>query len=72
MPAILEIFEERREVARRGNKWFWTSSGYPSVDVKLRSMSDNTYTIVDTTTSVARYEEASGRLGEKPRYRHYG
>ncbi|NLJ60011.1 MAG: DEAD/DEAH box helicase [Firmicutes bacterium] len=58
MPAILEIFEERREVARRGNKWFWTSSGYPSVDVKLRSMSDNTYTIVDTTTSVARYEEA--------------
>jgi DEAD/DEAH box helicase domain-containing protein len=60
MPAILEIFQERKEIVRRGNRWFWTSSGYPSVGVKLRSMSDNTYTIIDTTTSPAGYEEGQG------------
>jgi DEAD/DEAH box helicase domain-containing protein len=57
MPAILEIFEERREVVRRGNRWFWTSSGYPSVCVKLRNMSDNTYTIIDTTVSPVGYDK---------------
>jgi len=58
MPAILGIFEERREVARRGNRWFWTGSGYPSVGVKLRNMSDNTYTIIDITKSPGRYGKA--------------
>ncbi len=58
MPAILGIFEERREIARRGNRWFWTGSGYPSVGVKLRNMSDNTYTIIDITKSPGRYGKA--------------
>lgn len=49
MLAILEILEERREVVRRRNKWYWSHPSYPSEAVKLRSMSDNTYTIVDTT-----------------------
>ncbi len=53
MPAILEILEERREVARRGNRWYWSHPSYPSEAVKLRNMSDNTYTIVDTTQDPA-------------------
>ena len=58
MPAVLEILEERREVSRRGNRWFWSSSGYPSQGVKLRNMSDNTYTIVDITQSPAGYDKS--------------
>jgi len=64
MPAILEIFEERREITRRGNQWFWTTSGYPSNDVKLRSVSDNTYTIIDTTELPVGYDKAHEDLSK--------
>lgn len=64
MPAMLEIFEERREITRRGNQWFWTTSGYPSNDVKLRSVSDNTYTIIDTTELPVGYDKAHEDLSK--------
>ena len=64
MPAILEIFEERREITRRGNQWFWTTSGYPSNDVKLRSVSDNTYTIINTTELPVGYDKAHEDLSK--------
>jgi len=49
LPSILELLEDQKELRHAGNKWFWTGQGYPADDVKLRSMTDNTFTIVDTT-----------------------
>ncbi|MGE5572075.1 MAG: DEAD/DEAH box helicase [Bacteroidota bacterium] len=60
MPAILQILEEQREVVRRGNRWYWLHSSYPSEAVKLRNASDNTYTIVDTT------QDPAGRRRQAP------
>jgi DEAD/DEAH box helicase domain-containing protein len=50
LPSILEMLEDQKELRRAGNQWFWIGKGYPADDVKLRSMSDDTYTIVDTTS----------------------
>lgn len=63
MPAILEILEERREVVRRGNRWYWSHPSYPAEAVKLRSMSDNTYTIVEATQGGVRRQGAAPDKG---------
>lgn len=49
LPSILEVLKDQKEVRHAGNQWFWIGQGYPADDVKLRSMSDNTFTIVDAT-----------------------
>jgi len=49
-PALLDLLAEGREIVLRGDRWFWTGKGYPADDVSLRNSTDNTYTIVDTTT----------------------
>ncbi|MGE5593706.1 MAG: DEAD/DEAH box helicase, partial [Betaproteobacteria bacterium] len=66
MPAILEILEEHREVVRRGNRWYWSHPSYPSEAVKLRTASDNTYTIVDTTQDPAGTAAGAGRDRRTP------
>ncbi|NCO41594.1 MAG: ATP-dependent helicase [Armatimonadetes bacterium CG_4_10_14_3_um_filter_66_18] len=49
-PAVIEILEDDRQVARQGERWVWTRrGGYPAGDINLRNMGDNTYTIVDET-----------------------
>ena len=50
-PALLDILGEDRQLVYRGDRWFWTGRGYPADDVNLRNMSENTYTIIDTTES---------------------
>lgn len=66
MPAILEILEDHREVVRRGNRWYWSCPSYPSEAVKLRTASDNTYTIVDTTQDPAGTAAWAGRDRRPP------
>lgn len=49
-PALLDLLAEGRSVVLRGDRWYWTGKGYPADDFSLRNSTDNTYTIVDTTT----------------------
>ncbi|NMB24305.1 MAG: DEAD/DEAH box helicase [Firmicutes bacterium] len=48
-PALLDILGEDRQLVYRGDRWFWVGRGYPADDVNLRNMTENTYTIVDTS-----------------------
>ena len=48
-PALLDILGEDRQVVYRGDRWFWIGRGYPADDVNLRNITENMYTIVDTT-----------------------
>ncbi len=45
--ALLEILEENRMARRIEDRWYWTGEGYPASAVNLRSISGNTYTIMD-------------------------
>jgi len=49
-PALIELLEEKGEVLRTRLGWRWIGRGFPANDVKLRNMSENTYTIVDTSS----------------------
>lgn len=49
-PALMEILAEDRQIQWDGRAWRWTGSGFPATQVNLRNMSDNTFTIVDTTS----------------------
>ncbi len=49
-PAIIDILAEDRQLVYRTDRWFWIGKGYPADDFSLRNISENTYTIVDTTT----------------------
>jgi DEAD/DEAH box helicase domain-containing protein len=46
---VAEILAEFGQVKKIGDQWFWASTDYPAKSVNLRTMSDNTFTIVDTT-----------------------
>lgn len=48
-PAVLDILAEDKQIVYRGDRWFWIGKGYPADDFNLRNISENTYTIVDTT-----------------------
>ena len=48
-PALLDILGEDRQLIYRGDRWFWIGHGYPSDDINLRNMTENMYTIVDTS-----------------------
>lgn len=48
-PALLDILAEDQQIVYRGDRWFWVGKGYPADDFSLRNISENTYTIVDTT-----------------------
>jgi DEAD/DEAH box helicase domain-containing protein len=45
---ILKILDEDRQVRQQGDKIFWTGPSYPSADVRLRNISDDVYTIIET------------------------
>jgi len=46
---VAEILAEFGQVKKIADQWFWASTDYPAKSVNLRTMSDNTFTIVDTT-----------------------
>ena len=46
---ILEILDDLGQVNRIDNAWYWSSTNYPAAEVALRTQSDNTYTIMDTS-----------------------
>jgi DEAD/DEAH box helicase domain-containing protein len=53
-PALLELLGEAGELKLIGGKWYWRSSGFPAGEVSLRNISDNTFSIVDTTEAPPR------------------
>jgi DEAD/DEAH box helicase domain-containing protein len=46
---ILEILDDLGQVNRIDAAWYWSSTDYPAAEVALRTQSDNTYTIMDTS-----------------------
>ncbi|MGD8401896.1 MAG: DEAD/DEAH box helicase, partial [Bacillota bacterium] len=48
-PAVLELLAEAGELRQIGGKWYWRAPGFPATEVNLRNISDNTFSIVDTS-----------------------
>jgi DEAD/DEAH box helicase domain-containing protein len=46
---ILEILDDLGQVNRIDDAWYWSSTDYPAAEVALRTQSDDTYTIMDTS-----------------------
>ena len=44
---ILDILAQERSVRRIGDRWYWCGRGYPAAQVNLRSISADTYTVMD-------------------------
>lgn len=49
MPAILEALEEAGETRSLDGRAYWAKTEYPAARVNLRTISDDTYTIMDRT-----------------------
>jgi DEAD/DEAH box helicase domain-containing protein len=49
-PAILELLAGAGELRQSAGKWYWRSAGFPASETNLRNISDNTFSIVDTST----------------------
>ncbi|MBD3176718.1 MAG: DEAD/DEAH box helicase, partial [Armatimonadia bacterium] len=48
--AILELLEERGDLRRRGDRWFWAKPNvYPAGEFSLRLGTDNVYQVIDVT-----------------------
>lgn len=50
-PALLELLLEGGQLQRTANRFYWRSAGFPATEVNLRNISDNTFSIVDTSTT---------------------
>lgn len=71
--AVLEVLEDSGELIRRGQRWHWARPVFPAGEVKLRNMSDNTYTIVDTTAYGTRGGAAADvRADRRPAFQGRG
>jgi len=46
---ILEILQDLGQVNRIDDAWYWSNTEYPAAQVALRTVSDDTYTIMDTS-----------------------
>ncbi|UCC69293.1 MAG: DUF1998 domain-containing protein [Armatimonadota bacterium] len=46
---ILEILEDLGQVNRIDEAWYWSTTDYPAAQITLRTQSDDTYTIMDTS-----------------------
>lgn len=76
-PALLELLEEQGETIYRANRWYWTGKGFPPDDVNLRTVSENTYTIMDLAQGnhcIGTMDEPSAFMQLFPQavYLHYG
>jgi DEAD/DEAH box helicase domain-containing protein len=47
--SVLEMLEEEGIVRHAGGRWFWSSEGYPSEAISLRSATADNIVIIDTT-----------------------
>jgi DEAD/DEAH box helicase domain-containing protein len=47
LPEIGEALEQGRALKRIEGAWYWSSEEFPAAQVSLRTVSDNTFTIVD-------------------------
>ncbi|MBN1458261.1 MAG: DEAD/DEAH box helicase [Armatimonadetes bacterium] len=47
--SILEILEDLGQLSRIDDTWYWATTEYPAAQVALRTQSDDTYTIMDTS-----------------------
>jgi len=63
-PALIAILEERGEAIRTKRGWRWAGRGFPAGDVKLRNMAENTYTLVDTSSSSETGNRVIGTIDE--------
>ena len=75
--AVAEILEENGHLKWTGGKFYFTQSGMAAVDVNLRDIGDNTYTIVDTTNgnrTIGTLDEwsAYSQLHDQAVYLHNG
>jgi DEAD/DEAH box helicase domain-containing protein len=74
---ILEFLRERGFIHRAGNKWHWTNDSYPADSVSLRSISSDSFVVVETTGEAriigeVDYTSAFSTLHEKAIYLHQG
>jgi len=53
MPEIAGILEESGDFKQIDNTWYWSRPDFPAADVNLRTISDNTFTIVEMDASSA-------------------
>ncbi|MBP6963806.1 MAG: DEAD/DEAH box helicase [Armatimonadetes bacterium] len=56
---IADILEEAGDFKRIGDKWYYSRTEFPAKDVNLRTISDNTFTIVERDGEV---ESPEGRV----------
>ncbi|MDO8585438.1 MAG: DEAD/DEAH box helicase [Armatimonadota bacterium] len=49
MSTVCEILGEFGQTQKINDAWYWANTEFPAAGVNLRTMSDHTYTIVDTT-----------------------
>ena len=50
-PALLELLTEAGELKASAGKWYWRSAAFPAGEASLRNISENTFSIVDVTTT---------------------
>ncbi|MBI2300310.1 MAG: DEAD/DEAH box helicase, partial [Armatimonadetes bacterium] len=74
--AILDLLEEDGQVRRERDGWVWCGKGYPAADIGLRTMSENTYNIIDTADQsvIGTVDEISAftLVHEQAIYLHHG
>jgi len=46
---ILDILEDLGQLKRIDEAWYWSTTDYPAAQITLRTQSDDTYTIMDTS-----------------------
>ncbi len=47
--SIVEILQDLGQVNRIDDAWYWSTTDYPAAQLALRTQSDDTYTIMDTS-----------------------
>lgn len=72
---ILRFLEEQRVLHRSGERWHWTSEGYPADAVSLRSVSSDNFVVQDVTLgktprviAEVDYDSAASMVHEKAVY----
>ncbi len=50
VPSIAKVLEDMGQLKRLGEQWYWANTDYPAAQVNLRTVSDDTFTIMETTT----------------------
>ena len=46
-PGVAEVLEEAGDLRRIDRTWYWSKTDYPAADVNLRTISENTFAIIE-------------------------